>query len=126
MKRIWIGIPETNTAAPSLHTVLLAVEQQLLCDKIRVSVERSQGYGLTINRWDCLLDEADSIPVSIHDMRRLCAGEEEWFYCLDATLYCGERCLRFGLHDSSAIFVEGDDGDVENLCKRFSDCLLVV
>lgn len=80
-------------------------------------VTRSRGYGLPVNAWYRALNDVDHLAVEWDVLEGLCLGGEEWFYDLEATT----SGVRFGLHDSTALFVEGDAATVQALAASFSD-----
>lgn len=83
------------------------------------SVTRAEGAGETIFRWNRRLDRSDAISVEVDALQLLCAEGQEWFYWFDARL--DEPNIRFGLHDSTALFVEGEGSSMEAIIKAFTD-----
>lgn len=63
-----------------------------------------RGYGLQVHEWEEALDASDRIVVPFELLDRLSAGTEEWFYDLEA--HVPGTNVRFGLHDSTPLFVE--------------------
>jgi hypothetical protein len=82
-------------------------------------VLRARGYGLRINELDHELDSVDMVVVPMSELDRLSAGSEEWFYDLDARIPGAD--IRFGLHDSTALFVEGDAQICESVAATFTE-----
>ena len=46
-------------------------------------------------------------------------GEEEWFYDLDAEINADDLQVRFGLHDSTAMYIEASQDFSEKIIKSF-------
>ena len=89
---------------PSAHTCL---------------VSRSEGHGESVNTWDDELSNSDEVTVEMTLLQRLCMDGQEWFYEFDAVL--PGHGIRFGLHDSTALFIEGDPSSAQALTRVFSD-----
>lgn len=87
-------------------------------------IERSRGYGAQVNGWDAQLDGKDTVVVGVALLLHISAGCEDWFYDFEATI---PGCdVRFGLHDSTALFVEGESSLVESVVRGFRDVRLTV
>jgi hypothetical protein len=84
-------------------------------------VTKARGYGIHIVEWDGLLDDHDRLSVSFELLDRLSQGNDEWFYDLDAQCISRVESLRFGLHDSTALFVEGPQALAERIAFTFAD-----
>lgn len=69
-------------------------------------VFRAQGYGIQIKEWCERLDRCEYLVLPIEVLDRVSQGTEEWFYDLEAGL--GDPEVLFGLHDSTALFVEAE------------------
>lgn len=86
---------------------------RMLIDNIQVyagaqgqfHLRRAQGYGLWIGSWNAQLDNADEVAVSAAELLKTSDGNEEWFYDLDAVYVTPSATVRFGVHDSTALFV---------------------
>ena len=72
-------------------------------------------------QWDELLDGADEIPVSFDELVRLTAESDELFYNLDARWVADKLAFRFGLHDSSALFVDAPPELAKQVTSRFKE-----
>ena len=83
------------------------------------NLSRARGYGLRVRELDVLLETVDSVSVALSELDELSTGIEQWFYDLTAEL--PGVALRFGLHDSTALFVEGEGPVVEAVASKFSD-----
>lgn len=82
-------------------------------------VSRARGYGLRVNELERGLEVADAVTVPVSDLDELSAGVEEWFYDLEARVPGTD--IRFGLHDSTALFVEGEQVLCEAVAAMFTD-----
>lgn len=80
---------------------------------------RARGYGLQVREWEEALEGADRIVVPFELLDGLSAGTEEWFYDLEA--HVPGAGVRFGLHDSTALFVEAPPEIAEALAGAFGD-----
>lgn len=69
-------------------------------------VRRARGYGPEVAMLDSQLDNADEVPLSVDEMVRLSTGVEQWFYELDVRCRTRRGQIFFGLHDSSALFLD--------------------
>lgn len=101
--------------------VLLDGVQKVYKDETTCRVRRSRGYGITVNEWGRTLDEHDELSIPIDELARLSDGTVEWFYDLDAT--CGEHSdlVRFGLHDSTCLFLECELRKAQTILAPFKD-----
>jgi hypothetical protein len=68
------------------------------------NIHKVRGYGFQIHEWEERLDSEELIVVNRDQLDKLTEGTEEWFYDLEAKLSGSE--IVFGLHDSTALFVE--------------------
>lgn len=82
-------------------------------------VRRARGFGERVNALDERLDSVEAITVPLAELEELSRGTEEWFYDLDATLL--GTSVRFGLHDSAALFLEGTPSLVAEVVRVFDD-----
>jgi len=85
------------------------------CDVTRVR----GGYGERVHALEESLDSIDAVRVSFSEIEALTEGREEWFYDFEAKL--PGTAIRFGLHDSTALFVEGEQPFVEAVVAAFDD-----
>jgi hypothetical protein len=85
----------------------------------KISILRSEGYGLTVNEWDNQLDSVDRLPVEPDQLLALSSGTDEWFYNLDVTVESPLGQVAFGLHDSTAMYLEGPQELTERVCGHF-------
>jgi len=102
--------------------VLVARIRELACDgNCQFLVRRSQGYGAQVGQWDEMLDQADEISVPADDLERISEGVEEWFYNLDAKCMTPTETIGFGLHDSSALFLDAPEALAKKITAKFKD-----
>lgn len=87
-------------------------------------ITRSQGHGEQVNLWDGQLEGEDRVIAELSLLHGICTDGEEWFYNLDVALPVYQ--IRFGLHDSTALFVEGERVSVESLTSGFFDVRLAL
>ena len=80
-------------------------------------LRKARGYGLQINEWDTLLEKQEHIAVPASELRSIGSGEDEWFYDMEA--FSHETGILFGIHDSTAMFVEGPSDLVSKVAKTF-------
>jgi hypothetical protein len=82
-------------------------------------LHKVRGYGLQIHEWEERLDSEDAIVVPVDVLDKLAEGTEEWFYDLEAELLDPE--IVFGLHDSTALFVEAPPTIAEKVACAFAN-----
>jgi hypothetical protein len=78
----------------------------------------SDGYGLQVNEWERELIESEHITVPFELLDRIAKGTEEWFYDLEIEFSGSDA--RFGLHDSTALFVAAEPEIAERIVRGFS------
>ncbi len=83
-------------------------------------VYRARGYGERIRSLELQLDSLDVVLLPSDAMDTLTEGVDEWFYELDARLSGTD--VRFGLHDSTAMFVDADRLTLDKVISSFSSC----
>lgn len=86
-----------------------------------LQIRRSDGFGQQICKWDDQLDDSDQIEVESRQLVELLSAGDEIFYNLDAIVTDGQMSVRFGLHDSSALFVECAADQCDAVTSGFSD-----
>jgi hypothetical protein len=82
------------------------------------NITRTQGYGLAVNEIADKSDAADSVSIGRSALHSILTGVDEWFY--DIAVESSDGFIRFGLHDSSAMFVEGPTELIETVVGNFS------
>lgn len=75
------------------------------------------GYGLRIRELDEQLGPEEVVTISLSELDALSAGTEEWFYDLEARVPGTD--IRFGLHDTTALFVETESPIIEEILRVF-------
>jgi hypothetical protein len=88
-------------------------------DPVSCELLKARGYGAQIHIWEAALDETEKVVVSLDQLERLSEGNEEWFYDCDARLK--SPYVRFGMHDSTALFVEAEQSIATPIASAFSN-----
>jgi hypothetical protein len=117
--RFWIIDQDQTPQRFPLQRLLRQVTQVTgstseTCEVLRVRA----GYGLRAYELQQKSDAAEFLRVSMAELDELCAGTEQWFY--DIELRIPDTDIRFGLHDSTALFVEGGQGSCESVVAAFN------
>lgn len=118
MSKYWILDREDTPQGFPLRQLVARV-RELAGGDCQFLIRRSQGYGEQICRWDDLLDQTDEVSVPADELERLSGGTEEWFYDLDAKCVTPTATIGFGLHDSSALFVDAPATLAEQITANF-------
>jgi len=117
--RIWIMDKEqTPQRFPLQRLFHKVVKTTGTCSDV-CNILRARGYGSRINQLEEELDSAELVCVSTSELDTLSAGTEEWFYDLEAEV--PGTNIRFGLHDSTELFLVGDEPVAEAVAEVFSD-----
>lgn len=116
--RYWIYDNDDTPMRLPLGKLVERLRQQYPAAKM-CAVSRSEGYGERVNAWDDDLESSGEVAVDLAMLQRLCNDDQEWFYEFDAVLPGFD--IRFGLHDSTVLFVEGEPSAAEALTRGFSD-----
>ncbi len=119
MSRYWIFDREDTPQGFPLRALVARIRELAHDEGCRFLIRRAQGYGAQVCRWDEMLDQADEISVSADDLERLSSGTEEWFYNLDAKCVNAGMTIGFGVHDSSALFLDAPSDLAEQLTANF-------
>jgi hypothetical protein len=106
MSRYWIFDREDTPQGFPLRVLVARIRELARDAGCRFLIRRAQGYGAQVCRWDEMLDQTDEISVPADELERLSSGTEEWFYNLDARCVTSGMTIGFGVHDSSALFVD--------------------
>lgn len=77
------------------------------------------GYGLQVVKLEEELNNANEIVVPYELLDQLSKGTEEWFYDIEA--HVPGTNVRFGLHDSTALFIDAAPEIAEALVLPFRD-----
>jgi hypothetical protein len=116
--RYWIFDQEDSPMGLPLGRLIQRLREQYPAAE-GCEITRSQGYGEQVVTWDGQLDGSESVVAELVLLQRICTDREEWFYNFDAALPGYD--VRFGLHDSTALFIEGERASVEPLTRGFVD-----
>jgi len=119
MSRYWIFDREDTPQGFPLRALVARIRELARNESCQFLIRRSQGYGTQICRWDEMLDQADEISVPAVELERLSSGTEEWFYNLDARCVTPGLTIGFGVHDSSALFLDAPPELAEQLTANF-------
>lgn len=117
--RFWIMEKDQTPQRFPLQRLLRQVIKVTGTNAEVCNVLRARGYGLRVNDLERELDTADMVTVPMSELDDLMAGTEEWFYDLEAEVPGTD--VRFGLHDTTALFVEGDPLLSESVAATFTD-----
>ena len=121
MSRYWIFDREDTPQGFPLG-VLVAKIREFACEgSCHFLVQRSQGYGAQVGRWDEMLYQIDEISVPADQLERISQGVEEWFYNLDAKCMTPTETIGFGLHDSSALFLDAPEALAKKITAKFKE-----
>lgn len=117
MSKYWI-LDREDTPQGLPLSLLVARLREITCGEgCRFLIRRSQGYGAQVGRWDEMLDQADEVAVSTEELERI--GTDEWFYNLDAMCVTPSVTIAFGLHDSSALYLDAPSDLAERITANF-------
>lgn len=121
MSRYWILDREDTPQGFPLGALVARIRELAGERNGHFLVRRSQGYGAQVGRWDEMLDQAEEISVPADELERISRGLEEWFYNLDAKYVTPTETIRFGLHDSSAMFLDASSAVAEEITAKFKE-----
>lgn len=121
MSKYWILDREDTPQGCPLRALVARIRQLAGGEGCQFFVRRSQGYGAQVGRWDELLNQSDEISVSADELERLSSGIDEWFYNLDARCVTSSATIGFGLHDSSALFLDAPSALAEQIAADFKN-----
>ena len=119
MSKYWILDREDTPQGFPLGALIARIRELACSGGCRFLIRRSQGYGVQVCRWDEMLDQLDEISVSADELEHLSRGTDEWFYNLDAMCVTPSVTIGFGLHDSSALFVNAPPELGEQITANF-------
>ena len=108
VKLFWVFDAEDSPQGHPLKVLVNRILDELNGGTVSLYFRRSDGYGLKVCEWDRALDAVDEIAIPVEELVLLLSRCEEWFYNLDARCTAGTG-IRFGLHDSSALFLEAPE-----------------
>ncbi|MCP5162860.1 MAG: hypothetical protein H6999_04070 [Hahellaceae bacterium] len=118
INRYWIYDKDDSKTGFPLGVLLNLIINFLCSEVLKVSVHRAEGYGEKVSSWDeQLFSPEDKVTATLEEVQELLGCDEEILYWLDIEfeLANGES-FKFGLHDSSSMYVESaaDLGDFLN------------
>ena len=119
--KLWIKDGDDTPQRYPLKRLLCSLTRALNAESVDFHVLRSQGYGLTVTEWENRLDDEDSILVDEPFLSEILEGVDQWFYWLDVKVETEDTEIRFGLHDSSIVYVEGPEELLNRIAEEFSD-----
>ncbi len=122
--RYWIRDEDKTPQGFPLKLLFQIIVQQFGSAIYQLWITRSEGYGLNVNEWDGILDDQDRILVDPELFLNLSSGEEEWFFNLDAEITADSLQVRFGLHDSTALYIEASEEFASNVVTSFEQVTL--
>ena len=117
--RYWIMDRDETPQGLPLQRLIKELRSMLGPTVREFSLTRAEGYGLQVREWDVILDEQESVLVDADFLEELSLGTEEWFYKLDA--HCLDKSVRFGLHDSTALYLECAVEIGEKVVQKFQN-----
>lgn len=84
-------------------------------------VRRARGYGPEVTRLEAALDRVEEVVLSADEMTRLSIGLEEWFYELEVRCATRSGTVFFGVHDSTAMFLDAPPETAGRILDGFRD-----
>jgi hypothetical protein len=115
--RYWISDKDTTPQRFPLQRLLRRVYEVTGTARETCDLHRARGYGERIRTLEERLDSEDVVTIAFAALDELSQGTEEWFYDLDAQIPGMD--VRFGLHDSAALFVEAAPAIVDQVVSAF-------
>jgi hypothetical protein len=119
--RYWVFDTDTTPQRFPLRRLVRRVKETLGDTAAECRVLKARGYGERVCAWDALLDEKNDIPVDFTLLDDMTEGTEQWFYDLEIECSVESRRVAFGLHDSTALFVEAPKAIADAVVVGFSD-----
>ncbi len=121
----WIGDEEKTPQRFPLQRLLRRIQEVSGAPIESVRMRRAWGYGEQVVAWDDAtnavpLEESIAVPFELLD--RVSAGKEEWFYDVDLYAECAK--VRFGIFDSTAMYVEASPEVAAQIVKVFTQVKL--
>jgi hypothetical protein len=113
----WINDEESTPQRFPLRKLLRRVWEVgkggSICEVYRVN-----GHGPRVFELAQQCEEREWVPISFEEADSLCGGQEQWFYDFEARVPGSE--IRFGLHDSTALFVSAPLHQARAIVESFS------
>ena len=82
-------------------------------------IERVEGYGLALNSLATEIEKHTSVRLHFDELLGVVQGVTEWLYWFEAVSM--DQSARFGLTDSSFMFVQGPSALVESVAAIFTE-----
>ena len=117
--RYWIRDEDKTPQGFPLKLLFQLILQQLGSTVYQLWILRSEGYGLRVNEWGEILDTEERLLLNPALFLEISSGQEEWFYNFDAEIITDKLQVRFGLHDSTALYIEASKEFTEEVIKSF-------
>ncbi len=117
--RCWIRDEDKTPQGFPLKFLFQIIIQLLGTNTYQLWILRSEGYGLKINEWGEILNVEERLLINSELFLEISSGQEEWFYNFDAEITTDKLQVRFGLHDSTALYVEASKDFSEEVIKSF-------
>lgn len=115
----WIRDEDDTPQGFPLRKLMQLIIQKIEPAPFEFWILRSQGYGATICEWNGVLDTQDRILADITHLLEISIGTEQWFFDLDIEVVTNDVKFRFGLHDSTALFIDAPDEFVNSITNTF-------
>ena len=120
--KYWITDEDSTAQRLPLGKMFSLIKNELGDDEVVVQISRSSGYGDQIKAIDNALNTQDSVQLPLAEFERLIKGTDEWFYDLVASVQSeSEISIRFGLHDSTALFLEAPREFARHIVEQFKN-----
>ncbi len=117
--RYWIKDEDKTPQGFPLRLLFQLIVQQLDHADYKLWILRSEGYGLKVNEWEKILDSEDRLLIDVPSFEEVSAGDTEWFYNLDAEIVTDKMQIKFGLHDTTALYIEAPEGFAQKTVSSF-------
>lgn len=121
MTRYWIFDRDDTPQGFALRRLVHRVRSVVCEEGCEFVLLRSQGYGTQVCEWDAALDESEEVRISADELETLCNGKEEWFYNLVVKYIAPATVIRFGVHDSTCLFLEAPSNLAAQIIEGFED-----
>lgn len=115
MNRHWIFDEHESAQRFPLAALVARIGDLVDRAHAQLVVTRAEGYGEHVHHWDEQLDVVDALPIPFSALVKVVNHTDELFYNLDAVCSTAHGTVRFGLHGSSALFVDAPDVLAERL-----------
>jgi hypothetical protein len=120
MSKYWI-LDQEDTPQRFPLSRLIDLVRTIACASDQFLLRRSEGYGAQVRAWNEMLDATDEIVVWADALATISRGNEEWFYDLDARCVTESGVVAFGVHDSTALFVEASPEIARRIVSEFQN-----